>query len=153
MDRYIEFFINHYILSIALLVVTYLLVMEIYDAIFHKQKSISALQAVTKINDETSVVLDVREAVDFATSHIENAINAPLSKLKEDIAKLERYKKSPVLLTCDIGSRSYSAAKILVKAGFEDVFILTGGMQAWEEEYKLPVKRDNKKKVKLAKPN
>jgi 3-mercaptopyruvate sulfurtransferase SseA len=36
----------------------------------------------------------------------------------------------------------------LTKAGFEQVFVITGGMQAWESDYKLPIKVTSKQKTK-----
>jgi rhodanese-related sulfurtransferase len=107
------------------------------------------MEAVTKMNDSETIVFDVREQVDFMVSHIESAINTPLSKLSEDSDKLIKYKKAPVLLACESGTLSTSAAKILSKAGYEQLFVITGGMRAWEDDYKLPIKRDFKKKAKI----
>jgi rhodanese-related sulfurtransferase len=148
MDRYIEFISHHYILTLALAVVTYLLIQDLFDTAFKKFKSISPLLAVTKMNDIQTTVIDVREANDFTTSHIENAINAPLSKFAEELPKLQAYKSTPVLLICETGARSTTAAKKLTQAGFEQVFVITGGIQSWETDYKLPIKSTGKKKTK-----
>jgi rhodanese-related sulfurtransferase len=145
MDRYIEFILNHYILALALAVVTYLLIQEFIDTAFKKFSSISPLLAVAKMNQEDTVVIDVREPPEFVESHIENALNTPLGKLPEQLEKWATHKKTPVLIACQTGTRSASAGKILAKAGFEQVFVITGGMAAWENDYKLPVKISNKK--------
>ncbi|MGZ8190327.1 MAG: rhodanese-like domain-containing protein [Methylococcaceae bacterium] len=152
MDRYLEFILNHYILSLALAVVTYLLIQELFDSAFKKFSSISPLMAVAKMNDNEAIIIDVREPPEFVQSHIEEAINTPLGKLAEHLPKLEAHKKTPVLIACETGTRSASAAKILTKAGFEQVFVIIGGMQAWENDYKLPVKANRKNKAK-AKPS
>lgn len=146
MDRYIEFIFNHYILVLAFAVVTYLLVQEIIDSIVNKARHISPLSLVAKMNNEEVVIIDVREAPEFVDSHIEQAINIPLSKFKDELPKLEQYKTKPVIITCQNGARSASAGRQLTKAGFNKIYSLTGGMTAWEEEYKLPVKLKNKKK-------
>ncbi|MFA6052341.1 MAG: rhodanese-like domain-containing protein [Methylobacter sp.] len=140
MDRYLEFILNHYILSLAFAVVTFLLIQELIDTAFKKFGSVSPLLAVAKMNDSTTTVIDVREPPEFVQSHIENAINTPLSKLPEHLSKLEAHKKDTILIACQNGTRSASAGKILTKAGFEQVFVITGGMQSWENDYKLPVK-------------
>jgi rhodanese-related sulfurtransferase len=150
MDRYLEFILNHYILSLALAVVTYLLIQELFDVAFKKFESISPLIAVTKMNDSNTLVIDVREPHEFITSHIEQAINMPLSKLAEEIQKIETHKKKPVLISCQTGTRSASAAKQLAKSGFENVFVIIGGIQAWEKDYNLPVKITSKQKTKVA---
>jgi rhodanese-related sulfurtransferase len=146
MERFFEFILNHYIYSLALVVVTYLLIQELFDSIFKKFSSISPMLAVTKMNDSDTLIIDVREAPDFVQSHIENAVNTPLSKLSEGLKKIAEYKHKPVLIACQNGTRSLSAAKLLTKEGFEQVFVINGGMQAWEEEYKLPVKLSSKNK-------
>lgn len=150
MDRFLEFILNHYILSLALAVVTYLLIQELFDTAFKKFESISPLLAVAKMNDSDTLVIDVREPSEFIHSHIEQSINMSLGKLPEELAKLADHKNKPVLISCQTGTRSASAAKILTKAGFEKVFVITGGMQAWENDYKLPVKITSKNKIKAA---
>lgn len=148
MDRFLEFIFNHYIYSLALVVVTYLLIQDLLDSAFKKFGTISPLMAVAKMNESDTVVVDVREVDEFIKGHIETAINVPLSKLPEQLSKLENYKKSPLLIACETGTRSASAAKILTKAGFEQVFVMTGGMVAWTEDYKLPIKIPNKNKAR-----
>jgi rhodanese-related sulfurtransferase len=150
MDRYLEFILNHYILSLALAVVTYLLIQELIDTAFKKYNHLSPLLAVTKMNDSDTIVIDVREPNEFIESHIEQAINIPLGKLPDDLVKIADHKNKPILISCQTGTRSASAGKILTKAGFEQVFVITGGMQAWENDYKLPVKMTSKQKAKLS---
>ncbi|OYV18217.1 MAG: Rhodanese domain-containing protein [Methylococcaceae bacterium NSP1-2] len=145
MDRYIEFILNHYILALALAVVTYLLIQELFDTAFNKSKGVSPLLAVAKMNNSDTIIIDVREPPEFVVSHIEQATNTPLSKLPELLPTLTEQKTKPILVVCQNGTRSASAGKILTKAGFEQVFVITGGMTAWED-YKLPVKMSSKHK-------
>jgi len=147
MDRYIEFALNHYILSLALIVVTYLLIQDFFETAFKKFASITPLLAVAKMNEMDTVIIDVREPLEFVESHIENALNTPLSKFAEHLPKLEAYKKTPMLIACQTGTRSATAGRQLTKAGFEQVFVIAGGMAAWENDYKLPVKISKKKKA------
>lgn len=146
MDRYLEFILNHYILSLALAVVTFLLIQELFDTAFKKFGAVSPLLAVAKMNDSDTIVIDVREPEEFLKGHIENAINTPLGNLPAHLSKLETHKNKPVLIACQTGTRSASAGKILTKAGFDQVFVITGGMQAWENDYKLPIKSTGKHK-------
>jgi len=64
----------------------------------------------------------------------------PYGKLSEDLSKIADHKNKPVLISCQTGTRSASAGKILTKAGFEQVFVITGGMQAWKTTINYPVK-------------
>jgi rhodanese-related sulfurtransferase len=146
MERYLEFILNHYMLSLALAVVTYLLIQELFDTALRKFSAVSPLLAVAKMNDNDTLVIDVREPDEFVKGHIENALSIPLGNLPSQLQKLESHKNKPVLIACQSGTRSASAGKILTKAGFEHVFVITGGMQAWEDDYKLPIKSAGKNK-------
>lgn len=144
MDQYIEFATNHYLLSFSLVCVLFLLIQDLVSNSFNKFETISPLIAVTKMNDEKTVVIDVREPDEFLKSHIDNAINVPLGKLEERLNTLATYKNQPIIVTCQTGTRSVVACKTLTKAGFEQIFNMQGGMQSWEDN-KLPIKISNKK--------
>ena len=96
------------------------------------------------MNDTDTIVIDVREPHEFVASHIIDSINIPLGSLDQGLSKIISHKNKPVLISCQSGTRSASAGKILTKAGFEQVFVIIGGMQAWENDYKLPVKITSK---------
>ncbi len=146
-DRPIESILNHYMLSLALIVVTYLLIQELFDAALKKFGFVSPLLAVTKMNNGNTVVLDVREYDEYLKGHIEGAINLPLSKIKDQTSTLDAYKNNQLLIVCQDGTRSSSAGKLTTKAGLKDVFVITGGMQSWQEDYKLPIKVNRKNKT------
>jgi rhodanese-related sulfurtransferase len=145
-ERFIEFILNHYILALALVVVTYLLIQELFDSALKKFGFVSPLLAVTKMNNGNTVVIDVRELDEFNKGHIDSAINLPLSKIKEQISSFDAYKNNQVLIVCQDGTRSATTGKIITKAGHKDVFVITGGMQSWQEDYKLPIKVNRKSK-------
>jgi rhodanese-related sulfurtransferase len=142
MDQYIEFAGNHYLLLVGLVCVVFLLIQDLLSSAFNKFENVSPLIAVTKMNETDAVIIDIREPNEYAKSHIENAVNIPLAKLEDQASGLEKYKKNPLILVCQTGARSTTACKTITKAGFEQVFNLTGGMQSWED-YKLPIKRGN----------
>jgi rhodanese-related sulfurtransferase len=139
MDQYIEFATNHYLLVFALICVIFLLVQDILSNSFTKHANISPMVAVAKMNNEDTIVIDVREPNEFIKGHIENALNIPLNKLEEKLPELEKNKNHPLIVVCQTGGRSPSACKILTKAGFNQVFNMQGGMQSWEDN-KLPIK-------------
>jgi rhodanese-related sulfurtransferase len=145
MDRYLEFISNHSMLFLALAVVTYLLIKELTEAAFSKYTNLSPTNAVAKMNSDDVMIIDVREPSEFASGHIETAINTPAGKLKEQLKTLEKYKNKDILVVCQSGTRSAPACNTLVSEGFEKVFNLDGGMQAWED-HKFPVKKTNKNK-------
>lgn len=144
MEQYIEFLANHYLLALAFVVVSFLLIQDLLESTFKKFESLSPLLAVTRMNSNNITVVDVREPHEFVQGHIENAQNVPLGKLEEQLGTLEPYKNKEVMVVCQSGTRTTAACKILVKAGFEKLLSLKGGMQSWEDN-KLPIKISSKK--------
>ena len=105
-----------------------------------KHKSITTSEAVLLINDENTIVVDVREPSEFAEGHIQDAINIPLAKLADRAYELEGSKNLPILVTCQSGTRSLAAGKKLTSLGFTKISELRGGMYAWKDQ-SLPISK------------
>jgi len=99
---------------------------------------VSLLQATQLMNQSRCSILDVRESTEFATGHIKNAKNIPVSELAKRITELEKQKAHTVLTVCASGTRSATASAILTRAGFANVVSIDGGMSAWQAQG-LPV--------------
>lgn len=93
--------------------------------------SLDTLAATRLINDSHAVILDIREAAEFAAGHLPNARNIALGELAGRAGELPAGK--PVLVYCATGVRSGAAATTLRKGGRDDVFNLAGGLQAWKQ--------------------
>lgn len=146
MERLIEFVLNHYLISLALAVVTFLLIQDLIESFTNKFKSLSPMLAIVKMNSQGATILDVREPAEFSKGHIEDAINIPAGKIEEQISQLSGSKSSPIIVVCQTGTRSVPACRALTKAGFTDIYSITGGMQSWEDN-KLPIKAGKKQKA------
>lgn len=79
------------------------------------------------------LVLDVREADEYADGHIPFAVNAPLSCLAEQLADLAPDKAARILIYCLSGRRSAIAAGMLAGAGYSRVANF-GGILDWPYE-------------------
>ncbi len=97
-------------------------------------------QATHLINREDALVIDVREAAEYGTGHVLGAKNIPLARVAAAGADLAKRKERPVIVYCETGNRSASAAAMLRKQGFARVFNLAGGMKAWQDAG-LPVEK------------
>jgi rhodanese-related sulfurtransferase len=95
--------------------------------------SVNTLEATMLMNKKDSLVLDVREAGEFAGGHIINARNIPFDELEQRLKEIERYKEKPVIVSCAVGNRSGGAASLLRKQGFTNVVNLSGGIAAWRQ--------------------
>ncbi|NJO72626.1 MAG: rhodanese-like domain-containing protein [Leptolyngbyaceae cyanobacterium RM1_406_9] len=81
--------------------------------------------------DRQSVLLiDVREAVEYATEHIPGAISHPLSKFDPSQVHLQPGQR--LVLYCQSGKRSARAAAHLTAAGLTDVTELHDGISTWK---------------------
>lgn len=81
-------------------------------------------------------LVDVRNPIAFEQGHIEGAVNIPAGQLQ--VKSLPK-NKTIVLADDSLGLRQARiGAEILLKKGYEKVFILEGGIPAWDAE-KLPV--------------
>jgi rhodanese-related sulfurtransferase len=77
-------------------------------------------------------ILDVRSKEEFDSGHIEGAYLVPVSELENRLTELPRDK--PIIVYCRSGSRSTSAANILLEKGFKEIFNMTGGITDWQSK-------------------
>ena len=89
--------------------------------------------AVQLINREKAVVVDVRDAEEFAGGHIVGAKNLPLAQLEEKLPAAVKNKGLPVLLVCASGVRANKAVATAKKLGFEKAQAIGGGMKGWRD--------------------
>jgi rhodanese-related sulfurtransferase len=101
---------------------------------------LGTLEATRLMNQGGSLVLDVREADEFAAGHLPRARHIPLAQLSKRVDEIAKFKDKPVLVTCKNGARSGAAARVLRQAGFTNVFGLRGGVTAWQQA-SLPVEK------------
>ncbi|MDB5278265.1 MAG: cdr [Ferruginibacter sp.] len=87
---------------------------------------------------EKDVLIDVRDANEFAEAHIPGAINIPVDDLRGRLDELDTDKA--IYIYCHIGLRGYLAQRILLQNGFKELFNISGGFKLWSacnEEYVL----------------
>ena len=100
--------------------------------------NVSATEAVMLMSRGKPLILDVRDATEFATGHIQGAKNIPLAELATRIKEIEKFKDKPVLVHCQRGMRAKSACSILRAQQFSQLNNLQGGLDNWVEA-KLPL--------------
>lgn len=92
-------------------------------------KKISAEEAKALMDEGDYLVVDVRSAQEFATGHIEGAVNHDVQDLA-NIAKTVPDLESKVLVYCRSGNRSRFAAQTMIEMGYSNV-IDFGGINDW----------------------
>jgi rhodanese-related sulfurtransferase len=95
-------------------------------------KTISASEFADKIAKEKKpLLIDVRTGSEFKAGYIPGAQNIDIysSDFVDKITKLDKSKA--VYIYCLSGGRSKSAASLLSKQGFTEIFNLAGGISSW----------------------
>lgn len=100
--------------------------------------NVSATEAVMLMSRSKPLILDVRDATEFAAGHIQGAKNIPMAELASRVKEIEKFKDKPVLVHCQRGLRAKSACSILRAQQFSQLHNLQGGLDTWVEA-KLPL--------------
>jgi len=76
------------------------------------------------------LVIDVRQADEYAGGHVPGSIHLTAGSLPDRLADLPRDR--PIATICGSGYRASVAASLLRAAGFEDVSWVATGVPAWQ---------------------
>ncbi|MGR9050432.1 rhodanese-like domain-containing protein [Halobacillus faecis] len=106
-----------------------------------KHLSTSDLAEKMQNNEDKTLILDVRNSDDFDEGKIESSqvevINEPYFNLLDDLQTLDGKlaKNQEIIVVCAKGNSSQMVAEMLDEEGYEEVYSLDGGMQAWNEQF------------------
>ena len=105
-------------------------------------------QQARKMISEGAILVDIREADEYAREHVAGARHVPLSKL--DAADLAAQRDVPIIFHCRSGARTAGNAPRLSEmiGGACDAFIIDGGLDAWRKAG-LPVVTDRRQPLEL----
>jgi phage shock protein E len=96
------------------------------------QRDISQAQLLEWMEQKSNLcILDVRTSGEYASGHIPGAINIGFREISAHLDELAAYKDKNVVVYCEHGPRARKAQSTLTKAGFPNVYHLTGDMGAW----------------------
>lgn len=97
-----------------------------------KYRPITPAEAVRRIDDGQTCFLDVRTAREVAGGTLPGAVHIPIPQLRQRLDELrEQAGSGPVVVYCHSGMRAASAAYLLARRGFGEVYNLQGGIMAW----------------------
>ena len=94
-------------------------------------REVSAAEA-GEIYADGGLLIDVREADEFAKGHAAGATHLPGGVLTMKIEATEADVTRPIVCYCGGGKRSALAAESLGRMGYENVSSLAGGFKAWK---------------------
>jgi len=134
----IQFLQNELLLSGTLLALIILLIVNIYGDTFKKYAVVDTHAAVSLMDDDELIILDVREEKERSSGFINNDINIPMSQVKNKMGSLDKSKN--ILVYCKSGTRSDQISGFLSKNEFQNVSSLKGGFNAWQKA-ELPIQK------------
>ena len=124
---------RHPILLLALAGLTLAIVFNELASLLRGVKGVGPAALTALINRDNALVVDLRPQADFEKGHIAGARNVQMSQFDPENKQLAPARALPVVLVCKAGQTSGEAAKRLRKAGFEHVYVLDGGIGAWQQ--------------------
>jgi len=99
-------------------------------------ENITSQEAFNLIQDNQDnpdfVILDVRTPAEFASGHIENALNLDFysETFRNELNNLDKNKT--YLVYCKVGGRSRDALDIMAELNFKEAYNMAGGITAWK---------------------
>jgi len=79
--------------------------------------------------EDAPILLDVRQLMEYEQQRLRGSRHIPLGNLRSRLHELPRDRT--IVVVCSFGLRSYEASRFLTTHGFEDVWVLDGGLEAW----------------------
>ena len=131
MIEFIEFLQDELLLTGTLIALILLLIVNLYGDKFKKYEVVDTNGAITLMDDDNLIILDVREEKERSSGFIKSDIHIPMAQVKAKLDSLDKSKK--ILTYCRTGSRSNRIAELLCRNKFENVYCLKGGFDAWQK--------------------
>ncbi|MGH8178005.1 MAG: rhodanese-like domain-containing protein [Steroidobacter sp.] len=149
MNRLIEYTTTHpFLVAAAMILAVLAIVFEIRQRA--RGSSVIAPTDAVRLANSGALLLDVRDASAYDAGHIIDARHLPAAEIASRAESLKKYKEKPVIVYCDSGFASATAARALRSSGFGKVVTLRGGLQNWRQENLPLVKGPAKKEGKHA---
>lgn len=95
-------------------------------------KQIDIHEAKNLIDQGDLNIIDLRDPESYEDSHIENAVFVDQESIEDFIATAD--KKKPLVCYCYKGFGSQGASEYFKEQGFESVYSIMGGFEAWSSE-------------------
>ena len=124
----INFLIERYYLSLPLIV---LVILFLISNAKKGGKKISCQYLISLSNNDSALIVDLRDSDTFNSGHITSSINVPAKDISRRSNELVKTDKS-IVLVCETGGVSPNAGETLKKEGIEQILILKGGINEWK---------------------
>lgn len=103
-------------------------------------KRISVADAQKMMEQGDVVVADIRDDMSFANGHVEGSFHLSNGTMVQFSQQTEY--EIPVLVFCYHGNSSQGAAQYLANQGYEEVYSVDGGFEAWKVQFPFVTSND-----------
>ena len=133
MDEFSGFLLQHASISVPFgLLMVALLGLEIWIR-FVSTFTVVPEKAIEKVNRGKGLFLDMRSKEAYTSGRIGGAMHATIEQLPR-ARGLNKYKSRPVVVVTESDKGGKAMLQELKNLGFEQSFIMTGGMERWRRE-------------------
>lgn len=101
------------------------------------EKTFEHTVSLDELGSRDGLILDVREAAEYAFGHLEGAISIPMGELESRLTELN--KDQELYVVCRTGKRSDLVAQLLASKGFNKVYNVLPGMNEWNGKIKKEI--------------
>ncbi len=140
LERIPDFIGNHPILTLAFVGIGVALIANELSRFTRGYKSLTPAELTRLINQDNALVVDISPLNDFEKGHIVGSRHVAMSQFDPENKLLAKVRELPVAVVCRSGMQAGQAAKRLVKSGFTKVYVLDGGIAAWQQA-EMPLAR------------
>jgi rhodanese-related sulfurtransferase len=78
------------------------------------------LNQIVKVPD--TKIVDVRTEQEYATGHLQNAINIPLDTIQANIDRIKNFNAPAIVFYCRSGNRSGQVVRYLRQLGLQNIY-------------------------------
>lgn len=110
--------------------------------------AIPPLEARRLMDSGKAILIDIREADEFAREHIQGARHVPLSGIDAHDFDRERAEGKVAIFQCQSGRRTGMNRDKLIALGFRQAHVIEGGLNAWRAAG-LPTHLDRAQPIEL----
>ena len=119
MQTFLDFAARNWLLFAAFLAILVALLVTEFLRLSRGVKAIGVQDALRRLNDETAVLVDVRDPGEFRNGHISGARHLPAGEFDRRIGELDKYRDRELIVCCRFNSaRAMDPYQMIQEIGF-----------------------------------
>ena len=111
-------------------------------------QSLDPREAKRRLDEGRAILVDIRDANEYAREHILGARLVPLDALDTHDFDRDRASGKAAIFHCQSGRRTAANAARLIATGFRKTYVLDGGLKGWRDAG-LPSHVDRSRPIEL----